>query len=69
MSKRAGEFPTGQCSNRCSKKPKLTEEANLIYGIPELKLGGDWNLALKSTHPAKIKNQNIKKLISSSFVR
>ena len=43
MNKRTGEFPTEECANRCSKKPKLNKDVNLI-SIPELKLGGDWNV-------------------------
>ena len=40
--KRAGVFYSQEYLKEGSKKPKLTEVTNFIYGIPVLKLGDDW---------------------------
>ena len=43
MSKRVSEFQSPQDSRGKSKKPKLTNDANLIP-IPVLNVGDDWNI-------------------------
>ena len=65
MNKRAGEFHNEQSSNWCSKKPKLNENANLMYGIPEFNLGDDWNLhraCLESCFSLKCIADQVKKV-------